>query len=499
MSRIVTILRAAHCRSTHHYFAIDALQHIPTASGKRLGDLLLKYHDEYLEGAKAPDKSFRDFQNHVIHVGDKYWGGAAKSCEKWRETVLQHLNAGKWKKAAYACGVLSHYYTDPLMPLHTAQSDRESVVHRPMEWSVCKSYNEIYDQVQSIPKSEFQLATGERWISRAVIEGAEIANRHYTKLIDLYDLKRGCKNPPTGLNAESRKILATLFDIAISGWGAILGRLADEATRDIPECSLSLTTLLATIDMPLAWIVRKISDTSEQRAVKAIFREFESTGTVLRNLPPEIRTVATQRARESGSGHTTSSTPPIMAPNPTRSTLPLDASVKSPTARAADSVVRAPRASEKELRSEKPTHGSQVSLSSDLVDAPSIGPKTAARFEKIGITTIRQFLAANCEQLQHKLDTRWITAELLAEWQDQARLVCVVPALCGYKAQLLVAADCRSASELKGCNPIVLHRQIVKVCEGIDGKRILRSSPQPTIREIESWIHSAAESNWRAA
>ena len=122
MQMIFTILRATHCRSTHHYFAIDALKQLPTASAQRLGQLLLKYHDEYLDGAKSPDTRFKDSQNHVIHVSDNNWGGAAQKCQEWREVALKHLNERRWKKAAYACGVLSHYFTDPLMPLHTAQS-----------------------------------------------------------------------------------------------------------------------------------------------------------------------------------------------------------------------------------------------------------------------------------------------------------------------------------------------------------------------------------------
>ena len=39
---LVPILRAAHCRSTHHFFAIDALERIGTERGKRLAELLLK-------------------------------------------------------------------------------------------------------------------------------------------------------------------------------------------------------------------------------------------------------------------------------------------------------------------------------------------------------------------------------------------------------------------------------------------------------------------------
>ncbi len=87
MSALISILRAVHCRSTHHFFAIDALERIATPPGRRLATVLLSNYAEYLSGAKAPDTQFKDFQNHVIHVSDNHWGGAPAACEKWFEAV----------------------------------------------------------------------------------------------------------------------------------------------------------------------------------------------------------------------------------------------------------------------------------------------------------------------------------------------------------------------------------------------------------------------------
>lgn len=59
----------------------------------------------------------------------------------------------------------------------------------------------------------------------------------------------------------------------------------------------------------------------------------------------------------------------------------------------------------------------RVNLESELADAPSIGPKTAMRFQQIGITKIGQFLAADVQQMADQLNTSWIKPELLADWQ----------------------------------------------------------------------------------
>ncbi len=75
-----------------------------------------------------------------------------------------------------------------------------------------------------------------------------------------------------------------------------------------------------------------------------------------------------------------------------------------------------------------------MSFESPLVDAPSIGPKTAKRFAEIGIHNIDDFLSADANEMAQQLNTSWIKPELIEDWQDQAQLVCEVPALCGYKA-----------------------------------------------------------------
>ena len=115
MDTIVAILRAAHCKSTHHYFAIDALDEVQSNRGKSLANLLLANYGDYLKGAKDPDNVFKDFENHVLHVRDGYWGGAAKTAEKWLQKCNTLLASGNWKESAYAIGVLSHYFTDPFM------------------------------------------------------------------------------------------------------------------------------------------------------------------------------------------------------------------------------------------------------------------------------------------------------------------------------------------------------------------------------------------------
>lgn len=507
MDLLITLLRAAHCRSTHHFFAVDALHHLNTAKGYALGTVLLGEHAQYLTGAKDPDKKFRDFRNHVVHVADGHWGGATKAARRWYGTLIEALDENRWSDAAYAAGVLSHYYTDPLMPLHTAQSKRESVVHRPLEWSVTKSYERILQCWRTDGhRIVFELSNQDDWLEQAIHAGAELAHQYYDELIDDYDLKVGCKRPTEGFNARAIDTLAGLFGVAITGWAKILERAASETKANIPEQPLSAAAFVAGLKMPAAWVTKRIESASERRAVQALFDEYSRTGKVKKNLPEEVKSVRRARRkdrdaeRQRDNPHqasrdiaTTVMPEPPRAPTnqtePATETVP----IRKPIEKRAQGSELDPAPIQQTVSAPQPERSPSASLAptDDLVDAPSIGPKTAKRFAKIGITTVAQFLDASPEEMAEQLDTRWINEELLVDWQDQARLVCDVPSLCGYKAQLLVGVECRDAASLASERAKPLHKKIKAFAQTSEGKRALRSSRVPSKEDIAQWIDDA--------
>ncbi len=147
MSLLIRIVAGACCRSTHHRIVVDSLRFL--SAGERWVSVFLRYHKEFLQGAKAPDDDFKDFRNHVLHVSENNWGGAPASARQWYRATVKSLISADWPTAAYSAGVLSHYLTDPLMPLHTGQSESEGAVHRAIEWSICKSWSELMQVAES--------------------------------------------------------------------------------------------------------------------------------------------------------------------------------------------------------------------------------------------------------------------------------------------------------------------------------------------------------------
>lgn len=129
-----------------------------------------------------------------------------------------------------------------------------------------------------------------------------------------------------------------------------------------------------------------------------------------------------------------------------------------------------------------------LDLNDHVEAAPSIGPKTAERFEKIGINTVTDFLKQTAESMETKIKYKRITADLMRAWQHQARLVCRVPNLRGHDAQLLVACGITEPEELSTMQPKNLFDIIGPFSETKEGLKIIRNGKKPDLAEITDWI-----------
>jgi hypothetical protein len=534
MSPLMTILRAVHCRSTHHFFALDALRLVQTDAGLRLRGILLKHHEKYLMGSKDPDDRFRDFQNHVIHVQDGYFGGAPRLAIQWYDRMMGHLAAGRWEDAAYATGVLTHYFTDPLMPLHTAQSPRESLVHRPMEWSVCKSYDRILklwteDELRLV----FHLGDGEGWLGEAILKGARFANRNYKKLVDSYNVDLGVENPIAGLDHDALQVFAELFGLAITGLARIFERAADQAEAHLgtklPSYSLTMPAVLAALQVPEQIWLKRITDCTERAAIKAIVGEFRQTGQVKENIPAEVyikQRVIEVREREAAwnqrrrelalargaqAAAITATTPePVAVAIEMEAAKPstLESIAAASTAPSVDAAANAPVTSSQDevsgdsptisipftmaVRDHKPPIASRLQRHEELSKAPSIGPKTAASFAEINVLTVGDFLDAPAAAMSRRLGKSWITANVIQSWQAQTRLMCDVPGLLSRDVQMLVGVGCSTATALASANAALLVQSMRRYAITSEGKRALRGAEPAEQTLVEQWIVNAS-------
>ena len=299
MSLLFRLVYATHANGTHHKLAMDALRHLKCNNSTKWRRLFLKHSELYLEGSKAPDKEFKDFKNHVLHVRDNFWGGAPEKAENWYAHLVTALKEERWSEAVYAAGVLSHYYTDPIEPLHTAQSEAENNIHRAVEWSISKSYAEL----RKLGEAEFAGLTvkagkGDHWVGDMVRAGATTSNAYYEKLITHYDVHRGVVHPPEGLDDNSRQFIAMLLRYAALGFARILDRAVIDAGIEPPKVSLTAQTFMAGLKIPVRWVTNKLEDAKDKKLVQAMYDELQATGTVEKNLDEDERTIRDLHAVE---------------------------------------------------------------------------------------------------------------------------------------------------------------------------------------------------------
>lgn len=542
MSLLFRIVYAAHANGTHHKLALDALQHMERTDAENWRRLFLKHAGLYLEGSKAPDKSFKDFKNHVLHVGDGYWGGAPEKVEAWYGHTVSALRAQKWPDAAYAAGVLSHYFTDPIHPFHTGQTEAENAIHRAVEWSINRSYDTLRAEGVARHGATLQAVSqqGPHWLKEMTCDGAEYAHRYYEKLIAHYDFTRGVVRPQDGLDAVGRGVVAELLVYAADAFGHVLDRAIAEAGVPAPEVSLTLDTLMATLNIPAKWITKKLTDAHDRRIVEAMYDELQATGRVEASLPEDDRVIRDLHKREvleranliqadkrgvrtaegdpadlarirrnadaarsavvpaasAGQAAAYASTP---APMRTIKRIEIEAELllpEGPDPAPAPSAlevqpVTPPRTMPQSSGAAQSDRRVYLTAIDDLERAPSIGPKMAERFAALGIKTVADFLAHDPGEMAELLDDKRLTRELLAEWQDQAQLVMEIAGLRGTHAQLLTGAGYRASGDVAAADPVAFSADVLKFATSEAGKRILREGNAPDVEKIKSWVEGA--------
>jgi hypothetical protein len=299
MHLLFHILCAAHARDTHHKLALDALRHLACADAGLWQRLFLRHSGLYLEGATAPDEEFKDFENHVLHTRDGYWGGAPRKALSWHHHVVEALAAEDWPTAVYCAGVLSHYFMDPMQPFHTAQSEAENNIRRAAECSVWHSYDTLCALgAHAFGDMKLETGSGPNWLIELICRGAELANADYEKLIAHYDIGRGVVDPASGLDPVGRRIVARAIRFAQLGFAGALTRAIDEAGVSPPQAGLTAATLLAAARMPAAALARRRTGAGERRAVERMYDELMATGTVETNLPEDDRRVRRLHAEQ---------------------------------------------------------------------------------------------------------------------------------------------------------------------------------------------------------
>ncbi|MGB3627477.1 MAG: DUF4332 domain-containing protein [Henriciella sp.] len=572
-SLLQDVIVAHRCRSTHHFMAMEALDLIDGPDAEDWRNLLLSEHSWLLQGAKAPDAEFKDFRNHVLHVSDGGWGGARDAASEWYGRSVEALRAKKWSKAAYALGVMSHYFSDPCQPFHTGQTEEEGSIHRALEWSIAKSRDEISRRIEVLGYPKIKVGTGPTFVADMVLDGARRSHPHYQTFIDHYDIHAGVKNPPAGLDGTLLDTIADLCAYATKGIAILYVRAIKEARVKPKKVNLTLKGYLAQLDIPVRWVTKKLDNIADQRTVAKMYKELQETGKVIKSLPDDDKAIRKMHARDvlrvpleqldavqpkpTGTKHvplapaaetpaapeqeSAGSTPATdktlftperaaaqaetsaspVSDDPSDKTLFIDASASLATAPEAEEITGdevddaaveteaeadtgfsidtsddADTADDVDDTDEEDiivADDSDLTPESNVVDAPSIGPKTAERLAEIDIETVADLLEADPIASSDALDSNYMTPEAIADWQDQARLKMAMPSLRVHDVQILVGAGFRSVEAVADASAADLLKASMAFVETPEARRMISGKSAPDSEEIEGWIGLARD------
>lgn len=495
MPMLFRIVYATKTRGTHHKLALDALNQLEAKDALHWRRLFLKHVDVYLEGAKAPDDVFKDFKNHVLHVGDEFWGGAPQKASAWYDKLVRALAGQQFEEAVYCAGVLSHYYVDPLHPFHTGQSEAENNIHRAVEWSIARSYDKLRRRgLADHPGLTVEAGEGPGWIEDMVRRGAVRAHRHYDALLSNYNFDKGVVDPVEGLNETCHRFLSELLVYAAAGYARILDRAIQQAAVSPPLVELSLETFLATLSMPLDWLRRRLDDAEDRRAVEAIYDELRTSGKVERCLPEDDRAVRDLHRMEVLEHRRIGPVETALAA--ARAERRLEQVQHTDTAPGAVRLLPAAPLPMAEIRVPLSSRAAaepryRLTPADEVEKAPSIGARTAARLIQAGIASVGDLLAADPLDLATRLDARGIGEGQVRDWQDQARLLCEIAGLPARFAPPLVAVGIRTRRAVADMSAGEIRALLVLFCQTEPGQKLHGCQALPTIEEVQTWVAAA--------
>ncbi|KXH76746.1 MAG: hypothetical protein AM326_06665 [Candidatus Thorarchaeota archaeon SMTZ-45] len=183
-----------------HFFIVDkAVAGISNASW---ADAFDYYLPELMSGSIYPDTAWQDWDNHLYYpeTGEH---NAPTAAERWYNFTRNNFTIGSWEDGFFAAGIMSHYFSDPCIPVHTGDS-----------WPGHSGYesdiNQNLDLLTLATPSEDYITN----VSQLVIDSATYSHQYYD---DVYLQYVDDNSEAIATNATIKTLTEDCLNLAIDG------------------------------------------------------------------------------------------------------------------------------------------------------------------------------------------------------------------------------------------------------------------------------------------
>ncbi len=121
---------------------------------------------------------------------------------------------------------------------------------------------------------------------------------------------------------------------------------------------------------------------------------------------------------------------------------------------------------------------------SNACDVLGLGPRAAGRLATVGVRTVAELLAAKPQAAAD----RQFSAETIAAWQREARLLVAVPQLPTDAARILAAVGIACPERLARSTPTELIAKVEALWRSVESNSWIAVKAKPTTAEICAWI-----------
>jgi hypothetical protein len=205
--------------TTHMFMVSEAMNGISNDSWAEAYEY---YAPEVLSGSTTPDQAWQDWDNHLYYpeTGEH---DAPEAAQKWFEFAKNNFTSGNWEDGFFAVGVMTHYFSDPCIPVHT---DEKWPGHVGYE----RDINVNLGNLEIEQPGEYEISN----VSQLVVDCATFSHQYYDTIRDAYDdnESRALDNP------EIKSLTEECLSMAINGCLSLFYTLSMYC--DAPEVTYTL-------------------------------------------------------------------------------------------------------------------------------------------------------------------------------------------------------------------------------------------------------------------